>query len=59
MRAKCLKGLKEIYNAHVINNDPQQCKFKELYKFYLTSRAAPLLNKWKTRQDFAEPVCDH
>lgn len=53
-KAQCLKEFQEAYNKSHDKSDPDQSKFKKLYKFYLdiVSEADELYNKWKQHQGF-------
>lgn len=53
-KAKCLKEFQDIYvRAHNLD-DPDHCKYRELYEFYLdiVAEADLLYKKWKVHQGF-------
>jgi AIPR protein. len=53
-KAKCLKDFRNIYEKQKDLADPEQPKYKALYKFYLdiVADAQDLYDKWKSHQGF-------
>jgi hypothetical protein len=55
MKAKCLKEFQDIYCRAHDQNNPEDKRVRELYRFYLdiAPQALELYGKWKSHQGFA------
>lgn len=53
-KTKCLRDFQEVYRRAKESSEPEDTKYKELYRFYLdiAPQAHKLYQKWKTHQGF-------